>query len=163
MRTLDFSPLMRSAIGFDDLFRMAEKNFTKGFDNAELAYPPYNIERLGEDGYRITMALAGFGAGDVNVILEDETLTISSNTTPTEEEKTREFIHRGIATRTFSRKFQLADTIKVGAASFDNGLLHIELKRVIPEHKRPRKIPVETGMVKKPVIEGKIKKDQKAV
>jgi len=162
MRTLDFSPLMRSAIGFDDLFRMAEKNFTKGFDNADLAYPPYNIEKLGEDGYRITMALAGFSEGDINVTLEGDTLTVAGNTSETEEEATKEFIHRGIATRAFSRKFQLADTVKVGGASFDNGLLHIELQRVIPEHKRPREIPVQTSAAKKPAIEGKAKKTTKA-
>ena len=162
MRALDFSPLMRSAIGFDDLFRMAEKNFTKGLDNGDLAYPPYNIEKVGDDGYRITMALAGFAKDDVSVTLEDDTLTITGKTEQTEKEKTKEYIHRGIATRAFTRKFQLADTIKVGGASFDNGLLHVELQRVIPEHKRPREIPVETGKTK-PVIEGKkVKKDKAA-
>ena len=154
MRTFDFSPLMRSAIGFDDLFRMAEKNFAKGIDNGELAYPPYNIERVGEDGYRITMALAGFNQDDINVTLENDTLTISGNTQETEENEAKEFIHRGIANRAFTRKFQLADTIKVTSAGFDNGLLTIALERVIPEHMRPREIPIETRTTK-PAIEGK--------
>lgn len=162
MRTLDFSPLMRSAIGFDDLFRMAERNFTKGFENGELAYPPYNIEKLGKDGYRITMALAGFGKDDITVTLEDDTLSITGKTEETEQDEKREFIHRGIATRAFARKFQLADTIRVAGASFDNGLLHVDLKRVIPEHKRPREIPVEVGKTKAATIEGKKAKTEKA-
>ncbi|HXV74248.1 MAG TPA: Hsp20 family protein [Sphingomonadales bacterium] len=152
MRNFDFSPLMQSAIGFDELFRLAD-SFGKGFD-AERSYPPYNIERRGEDGYRITMALAGFKPEDVKVTLEDDTLTVTGETKETEEEETREFIHRGIASRAFVRKFQLADSVRVTGANFDNGLLHIALQREIPEHKKPREIAIETGK-SKPAIEGK--------
>ena len=150
MRTFDLSPLMQNAIGFDELFRMAE-NFHKGLEPAERAYPPYNIEKVGEDGYRITMALAGFGKNDISISLEDELLTISSNQPEKNEEN--QFIHRGIATRAFVRKFQLASEIRVTGANFENGLLHVELYREIPEHKKPREIPIETGPAK-PVLEG---------
>jgi len=159
MRRLDFSPLMQSAIGFDELFRMAE-NFGKGLETQDRAYPPYNIEKLGEDGYRITMALAGFSQDDISITLENDMLTVEGAVTEKEDEKTKEFIHRGIATRSFVRKFQLADLIKVTGASFDNGLLHVELEREIPEHKKPRQIKIETGKTKAKVIEAK--KDTKA-
>ena len=147
MRRIDFSPLMQSAIGFDELFRMAE-NFGKGVDTQDRAYPPYNIEKLGEDGYRITMALAGFGEDDVTITLENDMLTVEGAVAEKETEKTKQFIHRGIATRSFIRKFQLADLIKVTGANFENGLLHIELEREIPEHKKPRQIPINGGKTK---------------
>ena len=160
MRTFDLSPLMQNAIGFDELFRMAE-NFQKGLEPAERAYPPYNIEKVGEDGYRITMALAGFGKDDISISLEDELLTISSKQ-PEKKGEESQFLHRGIATRAFVRKFQLASEIRITGANFDNGLLHIELYREIPEHKRPREIPIKTGPAK-PVLEGvKSKKGSKA-
>jgi len=143
---------MQSAIGFDDLFRMAEKT-AKGFDASERAYPPYNIEKRGEDDFRITMALAGFAKDDIAIALEDGTLTVSGKVTETEGDEGREFIHRGIATRAFQRSFRLASEILVNGASFDNGLLHIDLLREIPEHKRPRQIPIE-GSTKKPVLQG---------
>lgn len=160
MRRIDFSPLMQSAIGFDDFFRMAE-NLGKGIDTAEKAYPPYNIEKIGEDGYRITMALAGFAKDDVTITVENDLLTIEGKVEQTEAEKAREFVHRGIATRSFVRKFQLADLIKVNNASFDNGLLHIDLEREIPEHKKPRQIPIDGKVSKPKVIEGS-KKSEKA-
>ena len=160
MRRLDFSPLMQSAIGFDELFRMAE-NFGKGMDAPDRAYPPYNIEKLGEDGYRITMALAGFSEDEVSITLENDMLTVEGKVVPSEEDKTKQFIHRGIATRSFVRKFQLADLIKVTGASFDNGLLHIELMREIPEHKKPRQIKIESAAQAK-VIEADTKKSKKS-
>lgn len=160
MRRLDFSPLMQSAIGFDELFRMAE-NFGKGMDPADRAYPPYNIEKLGEDGYRITMALAGFSENEVSITLENDMLTVEGKVVPTKEDASKQFIHRGIATRSFVRKFQLADLIKVTGADFDNGLLHIELTREIPEHKKPRQIPIGTGSKAK-VIEAATKKPKKS-
>lgn len=154
MRTFDFSPLMQSAIGFDELFRLAD-NFSQGFDN-DRGYPPYNIEKRGEDGYRITMALAGFRPSDVKVTLEDDTLTIRGETKETDEheDKARQFIHRGIAARAFVRKFQLADSIHVVGANFDHGLLHVALQREIPEHKKPREIAIDIG-TEKPILEGK--------
>jgi molecular chaperone IbpA len=149
---------MQSAIGFDELFRMAE-NFGKGVDAQDRAYAPYNIEKLGEDGYRITMALAGFSEDDVSLTLENDMLTVEGAVTEKETEKTKQFIHRGIATRSFVRKFQLADLIKVTGANFENGLLHIELEREIPEHKKPRQIPINGGQAK--VIESKSGKGKK--
>ncbi|MCH8323304.1 MAG: Hsp20 family protein [Proteobacteria bacterium] len=160
MRPFDLSPLMQSAIGFDELFRMAEKT-AKGFDAAERSYPPYNIEKHGRDDYRITMALAGFGLDDISVSLEDGLLTISGKVTETEPDEGRQFIHRGIATRAFQRKFQLASEILVTGASFDNGLLHIELMREVPEHKRPRNIPITPGTAG-PVLEGVKTKEEKS-
>ncbi len=160
MRTIDFSPLMQSAIGFDELFRMAE-NFGKGMDAPDRAYPPYNIEKLGEDGYRITMALAGFDKDDVSITLENDMLTVEGAVETKEEETGKQFIHRGIATRSFIRKFQLADLIKVTGADFKNGLLHIELTREIPEHKKPRTIPIGSGLKAK-VIEAATKKTKKS-
>lgn len=157
MRRFDFSPLMQSAIGFDELFRMAE-NFGKGTDAPDRAYPPYNIEKIGEDGYRITMALAGFSENDITITLENDMLTIEGAVADKDEEKARQFIHRGIATRSFIRKFQLADLIKVTGADFENGLLHIELEREIPEHKKPRQIKIGTQAK---VIEGKTRKSKK--
>ncbi len=161
MRRIDFSPLMQSAIGFDELFRMAE-NFGKGFETQDRAYPPYNIEKLGEDGYRITMALAGFSEKDISITLENDMLTVEGAVSEKETDDGKQFIHRGIATRSFIRKFQLADLIKVTGASFDNGLLHIELEREIPEHKKPRQIKIDTGRTKAKVIEADTKKKEKA-
>jgi len=152
---------MQSAIGFDELFRMAE-NFQKGLEPAERAYPPYNIEKLGTDGYRITMALAGFGKDDISISLEDDLLTISSKQPEKKASEDSQFIHRGIATRAFVRKFRLASEIRVTGANFTDGLLHVDLYREVPEHKRPREIPIETGPAK-PVLEGvKAKKGSKA-
>ena len=160
MRPFDLSPLMQSAIGFDQLFRMAEKT-AKGFDAAERSYPPYNIEKRGEDDYRITMALAGFRLDDISVSLEDGLLTVSGKVIDLEQDQGRQFIHRGIATRAFQRKFQLASEIRVTGASFDNGLLYIELMRELPDHKKPRQIPIATGP-EKPVLEGVKSKAEKA-
>ena len=140
MRNYDLSPLMRSSIGFDHLNRLLDSALSA--ENTP-SYPPYNIEKLAEDDYRITMAVAGFTPSDLTVTLEDGTLTIAGRTA--EEEDERVFLHRGIATRAFERRFQLAETIQVGNARFENGLLEVELKRVIPDHKKPRSIMIETA------------------
>ncbi len=162
MRRLDFSPLMQSAIGFDELFRMAE-NFGKGMEAPDRAYPPYNIEKLGEDGYRITMALAGFSEDEITISLENDMLTVEGAVEVKQEEETKQFIHRGIATRSFVRKFQLADLIKVTGASFDKGLLHVDLVREIPEHKKPRTIAINTGTkAETKTIEADTKKTKKS-
>lgn len=143
MRTLDLSPLFRSTIGIDRLSRLLDS--APQFDAAAPSYPPYNIEKTGEDAYRITMAVAGFGEDDLEVVTSENTLTIRAKTTSDEEEKSRVFLHRGIAGRAFERRFQLADYIKVGSASLVNGLLNIELVREVPEAQKPRTVKIAVG------------------
>lgn len=140
MRSYDLTPLMRSSVGFDHLNRLLDSALSA--DNTP-SYPPYNIEKLAEDDYRITMAVAGFKPNELTVTLEDGTLTIAGKNADEEDE--RVFLHRGIATRAFERRFQLAETIQVGNARFENGLLEVDLKRVIPDHKKPRSIMIETA------------------
>jgi len=151
MRAFDLSPFMHSAIGFDDLFGLAD-NLGRTAAKAP-SFPPYDIEKLNEDNYRITMALAGFTDDDLNVTVEDDTLIIEGSAGTTDEDEGRNFLHKGIAKRAFERRFQLADAIKVGAAHFEHGLLSIELQRIIPEHKKPRKVSINNGAP--PQIEGK--------
>ncbi len=141
MLTYDFSPLYRSAVGFDRLARLAESALSH--ENAAPAYPPYNIERLGEDKYRITLAVAGFGIGDLQIEARDNALMITGKKTPAEGEPN--FLYKGIAERDFLRKFELADHVKVVGASLDNGLLTIELLREIPEEMKPRTIEIKTA------------------
>ncbi|MEQ1715451.1 MAG: Hsp20 family protein [Hyphomicrobium sp.] len=135
MRPTDFAPFYRSAIGFDRLFQMLDT----GADS-DNGYPPYNIERTDETAYRITMAVAGFTAGELKVEAKESTLTVSGVKTP--EDKQRAFLHRGIAARNFERRFQLADYVEVTAATFENGMLNIDLKRNIPERMKPRQIAI---------------------
>ncbi|WP_395678467.1 Hsp20 family protein [Inquilinus sp.] len=148
MRTLDLSPLFRSTIGIDRLSRLLDS--APQFDAAAPSYPPYNIEKTGEDAYRITMAVAGFGEDDLEVVTSENTLTIRAKTTSDEEEKSRVFLHRGIAGRAFERRFQLADYIKVGNASLVNGLLNIELVREVPEAQKPRTVKIAVGQGEAP-------------
>ncbi|WP_295803511.1 Hsp20 family protein [uncultured Microbulbifer sp.] len=141
MRTLDLSPLYRSAIGFD---RMA--NLLDSMSSAEQnqpAYPPYNIELTGEDAYRISMAVAGFDDSELDIQMEQNRLTVSGQKPA--EETSRNFLHRGIAARNFERRFQLADHVRVTGAQLANGLLHIDLVREIPEAMKPRKIEISNG------------------
>lgn len=140
MRTYDFSPMFRSVVGFDRLNRMLET----ALETEESSYPPYNIEKTSEDSYRITMAVAGFTPKDIDVVAKENTLTISGQQQAGEEEKNRTFLYRGIATRAFERRFQLADHIKVGEATLSNGLLSVDLVREVPEAAKPRSIPVKT-------------------
>jgi len=137
MRTLDLAPLLRSTIGFDQINRI----FENAAGNNDISYPPYDIEKISEDDYRITMALAGFSEKDINIELDSGVLIVSAEG-PDEQEDTDRFLHRGIAKRAFSRHFKLADTIKVLDAKFVNGLLMIELQREVPEHLKPRKIAI---------------------
>ncbi len=139
MRTLDFAPLLRSSIGFENLNRLVDFA-TRGDADA---FPPYNIEKLSEDGYRISMAVAGFGRDELELTVQDNVLIVVGKTEPRTEDDARQFLHRGIAKRAFERRFQLADTIKVTAAGYDNGLLNIELTREVPEHKKPRRIAID--------------------
>ena len=146
MRTFDFSPLYRSAVGFDRLMTVldaAQKN--GGADS----YPPYNIEKIGEDVYQITVAVAGFSSADLDVEVRDGQLLIVGKGTT--EEQDNHFLHRGIARRAFERRFQLADHVEAKAADLADGLLRVDLIREIPEAMKPRKIRIQSS---KTVIEG---------
>ena len=150
MRTLDLSPLFRSTIGFDRMTRLLDA--ATRLDDSALSYPPYNIEVLGDDAYRITMAVAGFGEGDINITAQENSIVISGKVAKSEEE--RKFLYRGIAGRAFERRFELADHIKVSGASLINGLLHVDLVREVPEAMKPRTIKIDTKSAKPTVIEG---------
>jgi molecular chaperone IbpA len=145
----DFTPFYRSAIGFDRLFKMLDQ--ANGFDS-ESTYPPYNIERTGENAYRITLALAGFTQDELKIEVKEQTLTVSGEKTPDTNERT--FLHRGIAARAFERRFQLADHVDVTGAHFENGLLHVDLVRNVPDSKKPRTIAI--GAETPPQIEAKV-------
>ena len=140
MNTLDFSPLFRTAIGFDRLARQLESARSVG---EAQSYPPYNIEKTGEDTYVLTMAVAGFGPQDIDVVARENVLTVSGRAPQAEEG--RSFLYRGIAGRAFERRFVLADHIVVEGATLENGLLQLGLKRVVPEALKPRQIPVQAG------------------
>ena len=140
MNTLDFAPLLRTAIGFDRLARQIES--ARGTGDAQ-SYPPYNIEKTGEDSYVLTMAVAGFGPGDIDVVARENVLTVSGRAP--EAHAGGQFLHRGIAGRAFERRFVLADHIVVEGANLENGLLQLALKRVVPEALKPRQIPVQAG------------------
>lgn len=148
MRNFDFSPLYRSAIGFD---RMA--NLLDTLSRAEQnqpSYPPYNIELTGEDKYRITMAVAGFDRAEINIELNQNNLTVTGN--KASEDQKRTYLHQGIAARSFERRFQLADHVQVQSANYEHGLLHIELQRVIPEAMKPRQIPIGVAETSRTVL-----------
>lgn len=142
MRTFDLSPLYRSTVGFDRLFSMLDSGF-----EAAPGYPPYNIERTGENDYRITVAVAGFGEDELNIEVKENTLTIKGAKQAKAEQK-GEVLYQGIAARAFERVFQLADHVQVKAAKLENGLLHVDLMREIPEAKKPRQIPIGNGVEK---------------
>ncbi|UTW55802.1 Hsp20 family protein [Kordiimonas sp. SCSIO 12610] len=148
MRTFDLSPLLRSTVGFDHLNRLVDSALNA---DTPAAYPPYNIEKLGEDDYRITMAVAGFSEDEVTITVQEGTLYISAKAKDDGVE--RKFLHQGIAKRAFERRFELADTIHVGDASLVNGLLEIELKRIIPDHKKPRNIKITKAKASAKTIE----------
>lgn len=134
MRSFDLTPLLRSSIGFENLGRLAD--FAMRDEGS--GYPPYNIEKLGDNEYRIQMAVAGFTEEELDLTVQENVLVVTGRAA--DEEEGREFLHRGIGKRAFERRFQLADVIKVTDATFENGLLNIGLVREIPEHKKPRKI-----------------------
>lgn len=145
----DLTPLYRSTVGFDRLARMLDEASAVEAPT----YPPYNIERLSEDEYRITMAVAGFGPGDISIEVKGAALTVTGKKSGTPEIKV-EYLHQGIASRVFERRFQIADHVQVQGASLENGLLHISLKREVPEALKPRNIPVN-GVVQGNVIEAR--------
>jgi molecular chaperone IbpA len=151
MRHFDLSPLYRSTIGFDRLGSLLD---TLGaFDGDAPSYPPYNIERVGENDYRISMAVAGFGDNDLTIEVKENTLSIRGEKQAEAEQTT--FLHRGIAARSFERRFQLADHVVVKSAGLENGLLHVDLVREIPEAMKPRTIPIETKTDEPKVIDSR--------
>ena len=143
MRTFDFAPLYRSTVGFDRMFSMLDQ-----FEDVEGSgsnYPPYNIERTGENAYRISVAVAGFTDADLSIDTNENRLAIRGDKQANEGEKTRDVLYQGIAARTFERSFQLADHVEVKGASLENGLLHVDLVREIPEAMKPRAIPIASS------------------
>ena len=139
MRHVDFSPFYRSTVGFDRLFSMLD---SMTVPESAQTYPPYNIERTGQDAYRITMAVAGFGEDEIGLEVHRNVLTIRGEKAEQGEEGETELLYRGIAGRAFERRFQLADHVEVSGAELKNGLLHIDLKREVPEELKPRKIAI---------------------
>ena len=139
MRTFDFSPFRRSTVGFDRLFDMLESGpFSQGSEG----YPPFDLKQDGEDRYRITLAVAGFAQDEIDITAQQNLLIVSGQK---RDEDRGDYIHRGIAARAFERVFQLADHVQVKNASLENGLLHVDLVREIPEAKKPRSIPITGG------------------
>ena len=140
MTTFDFAPLFRTAIGFDRLARQVDT----ASNTESTGYPPYNIEKIGDESYRLTMAVAGFRPEELDLVVKDNTLTISGR--PVNDAEKHEVLYRGIAGRAFERRFVLADHIVVDGADMTNGLLHVGLKRVVPEALKPRKIEVRANV-----------------
>ena len=138
MNAFDFAPLFRTAIGVDRLARQVDATA-----NADVSYPPYNIEKTGDDSYRLTMAVAGFGPDDIEMTVKENTLIVAGRATA--ETAKAEVLYRGIAGRAFERRFVLADHIVVEGADLKNGLLYVRLKRVVPESLKPRRIPIGGG------------------
>ena len=142
MRNYDLTPLYRSTVGFDRLANMLDK--VMAADLPSPTYPPYNIEKTGDDDYRITIAVAGFGEDDLNIEIKDAQLTVKAGKRETDEKDAPVFLHRGIAERGFERRFQLADHVRVSGAALDNGLLHVDLVREVPEALKPRTIAISS-------------------
>jgi molecular chaperone IbpA len=153
MRHIDYTPLYRSTVGFDRLFNMLD-GVTQ--PDQSQSYPPYNIERTGENAYRITMAVAGFDESEITIEAREHALTVKGERA-TETEGENEYLYRGIAKRAFERRFQLADYVEVRGASLKNGLLHIDLVREIPETLKPRRIEIAAQRSEAPkAIEGQL-------
>ena len=141
MATLDFTPLFRSTVGFDRVPML----LSHAMQWEESRYPPYNIERTGENAYRISVAVAGFTDADLSIEAKENTLTIRGEKQTNDEETTGDLLYRGIAARNFERSFQLADYVEVRGASLENGLLHVDLVREVPEVMKPRVIPIKSS------------------
>jgi molecular chaperone IbpA len=142
MRTFDLTPFHRSTVGFDRLFSLLDQVNGDGAPG----YPPYNIERTGENDFRITVAVSGFSQNEISIVAKENTLTIRGEKGANENSKSQsEVLYRGIASRAFERQFQLADFVQVKNASLENGLLHVDLVREIPEAAKPRQIPITTS------------------
>ena len=139
MRTIDLTPLYRSTVGFDRFASMLDSALTH---DAAPGYPPYNIEKTGENAYRISIAVAGFAEADLSIEAREGVLVVSGKRQPAEDEASRSYLYRGIAERAFERRFQLADHVKATGATVENGLLHIALEREVPEALKPRRIAI---------------------
>ncbi|MBU3260710.1 Hsp20 family protein [Roseovarius sp. PS-C2] len=151
MRNFDLAPLYRATVGFDQIADMMDRVLSS--DMGQPTYPPYNIEKTADDAYRISIAVAGFADSDLSVEVKDGALIVSAR--KAEDDSDRTFLHRGIATRAFERKFQLADHVKVTGASHADGMLHIDLVREVPEALKPRRIEIASGdATEKDVVEG---------
>jgi molecular chaperone IbpA len=152
MVNFDFSPLFRSSVGFDRLTQLMESQLQK----AEPTYPPYNIEKTGDDTYRVSLAVAGFDKSDLDVTVQENRLIVSGrlNDKAREQEEKTQFLYHGIAGRAFRHTFELADTVRVNGAELVNGLLHIDLVREIPERKKPRQIEINGGANERPRVIG---------
>ncbi len=142
MRTFDLAPLYRNTVGFDRLLSLLD---TASNVEGAPTYPPYNIERTGENAYRVTVAVAGFTAAELSIEVKENTLALRGEKAPAEETDASQVLYRGIAARAFERRFQLADHVEVKGAALENGLLHVDLVRNIPEAKKPRLIPITTA------------------
>ena len=148
MRAFDFSPLFRSTVGFDRLFDLMDS-----YAEQSNGYPPYNIERSDETHYRITLAVAGFAEKDLDVEVRDGVLTVTGKREESEKSEDKGYLYQGIAGRAFERRFQLAEHVEVRSARLENGLLHVDLERLIPEEKKPRRITINAPGAK--IIEHK--------
>lgn len=151
MRNFDLTPLHRFTVGFDNVSRLIDA--VSRLDDGAVSYPPYNIERFGEDRYRISMAVAGFGEADLDITLKDNTLTIGGR--KADEDDSAVYLHRGIASRAFERRFELASHIKVTGATLEKGLLHVDLAREVPEELRPRKIAITQATAEAKTVDAK--------
>ena len=155
MRSYDLNPFYRSTVGFDRLFSLLDQAASE----ASPGYPPYNIERTGETTYRISVAVSGFSEGELSIVAKENTLTIKGEKSSNENGTKAEVLYRGIAARAFERAFQLADFVQVKNASLENGLLHVDLVREIPEAAKPRSIPISISAVSAPkVVDGSAEK-----
>ena len=143
MHAFDFAPFYRSTVGFDRVFSTLDQ--LGGVDGSVPSYPPYNIERSGENAFRVSVAVAGFTDADLSIEARGNTLTIRGEKQANDEEKSGDVLYKGIAERTFERSFQLADYVQVDGASLENGLLHVDLVREIPEAMKPRAIPIASS------------------
>ncbi len=143
MRTFDLTPLSRSTVGSDRVFSLLDS--FGGVDGTAPTYPPYNIERTGENAYRISVAVAGFAEKEINIEMKENTLTIRGEKEAVAKKEEGEVLYQGIAARAFERRFQLADHVEIRGANLENGLLHIDLVREIPESKKPRRITIGAG------------------
>ena len=143
---IDYTPFFRSTVGFDRLFSMLDN--VAGFDGGTPGYPPYNIERTGENAYRISVAVAGFSDPELSIEVKEDTLTIRGEKQVKIEDDKSQVLYQGIAARAFERVFQLAEHVEVKGASLENGLLHVDLVREVPEAKKPRQIAIGNGKVK---------------
>ena len=150
MDRFDFSPLFRSTIGFDRMLRLVDA--ATRVDGTSFGYPPYNIEKTGDDAYRLTMAVAGFSPDELDVTVQENTLRVSGKSQKDEEKKSKGYLHRGIARRAFERRFSLADHVKVTGARLDNGMLHVELVHEVPEAAKPRTVEIGSGPVAAPQV-----------